>query len=80
MVPVTLLMPDGPGPIYASQGGVAASYQPGHELAEVEFAVHGVRTACTAVEARDLIAVLMQALTADVDLRLADGRPQGEER
>lgn len=69
-----------PAPFFGAEGAAAASYQPGHVFAEVQFTVHETRTTCTAAEARDLIAVLMQVLGADLDPRLAGSWPRGEER
>jgi hypothetical protein len=61
---VSLLVPDGPGPIFASQGAAAVSYLPGHDFAEIEFAVAGRRTECSADEARNLLAALLEVFCA----------------
>lgn len=76
---MTLLMPDGPGPIYASSGDAAVSYLPGHAHAEMRLAVHGQTAYCTASEARDLLAALIEAFSAATNLRPANGLPDGEE-
>jgi hypothetical protein len=57
-------MPTGPLPIFRASGEAAASYVPGHPFAEVQVAVGEEHITCTAVDAWDLLAVLMQALGA----------------
>jgi hypothetical protein len=59
-------------PIFAAQGAAAVSYLPGHDLAEVEFAVAGRRTACSADEARHLLAALIEVFRAAATETSAD--------
>lgn len=64
-----------PTPTYKRHGAAQVSYLPGHEFAEVEFAVRGWRTPCTAVEARDLAYALLDALDGELaETRLAAHR------
>lgn len=53
-----------PHSIFAREGAAQVSYLPGHDIAEVEVAIHGRHLDCTAPEAWDLIAALMQVLGA----------------
>lgn len=62
---MTMIPDTGPppgAPIFVRHGAAQVSYAPGDE-AEVEFVVRGWRTACTAQEARHLIAALTEALS-----------------
>lgn len=61
---MSLFLPDGPGPIFASHGHAAVSYLPGHEFAEVGFTVGGTRIVCTEAEALDLVDALLEAFDA----------------
>lgn len=61
-------------PIFVRHGDAQVSYAPGHEVAEVEFTVHGWRTPCTADQAWQLIAALSEALDPLVESRRVAAR------